>query len=129
LLDTHALLWLASEPKKLSRAATAAITRAAKTGALAIASITLLETAWLLASGRVRSSGTVAKALADLLEATGVEVLELTPDVAATAAQLPDTVPADPADRVIVATAIVHGISLITRDGRIADSAACRTIW
>lgn len=129
LLDTPALLWLAMEPKKLSRPATAAIARAAKAGGLAIASISLLETAWLFANGRVRSGSSVTSALSELLEATGADVFELTPEIAATAVQLPDAVPADPADRVIVATAIVHGIPLLTRDARIADSAACRTIW
>jgi PIN domain nuclease of toxin-antitoxin system len=129
LLDTHVLLWVALEPKKLSRPATAAITRAEKTGAIAIASISLLECAWLFARGRVRTAGTVGSALTELLEATSAQVLEMTPDIAATAVQLPESVPTDPADRLIVATAIVHGIPLVTRDGRIADSETCRTIW
>lgn len=129
LLDTHVLLWLAMEPKRLSRPATGAISRAAKTGAIAIASITLLECAWLIAKGRVRTPGSVTSALGELLEATAADVLELTADIAATAVQLPDTVPTDPADRLIVATAIVHGIPLVTRDSRIADSETCRTIW
>ncbi len=129
LLDTHVLLWLTMEPKKLSRVATAAIERAVKGGGLAIASVTLLECAWLLAKGRVRTAGSVSSALGELLEATAADVLELTPDIAATAVQLPNSVPTDPADRLIVATAIVHGLSLVTRDARIADSETCRTIW
>jgi PIN domain nuclease of toxin-antitoxin system len=129
LLDTHAWLWLALEPKKLSRPAAAAIQRAAKTGALAIASITLLEAAWLFANGRIRNPGTVSNALRELVESVPTEILDVTTDVAATAVQLPSTVPADPADRLIVATAIVHGYPLVTRDARIQASASCRTIW
>lgn len=129
LLDTHVWLWLCIQPKKLSRTATRAIERAAASGALAVASITLLETAWLFAKGRIRSAGTVGNAVHEILEATQTTVLEITPEIAATAVQLPDAVPPDPADRLIVATAIVHAIPLVTRDARIQDSAVCRTLW
>jgi PIN domain nuclease of toxin-antitoxin system len=129
LLDTHVWLWLSIQPKKLSRPATRAIERAAKAGSLAVASITLLEAAWLFAHGRIRSAGSVASSVREVLEASRADVLEITPEIAATAVQLPDTVPTDPADRLIVATAIVHAIPLITRDTRIQESAVCRTLW
>ena len=129
LLDTHVWLWLAIEPKKVSRPAAQAIRQAIKGDGIAIASITLLEAAWLFANGRVRSSGTVADTLRKLVDATGIGLLDLTPQIAATAAQLPDSVPKDPADRLIVATALEHAIPLVTRDQRIKDSRACRTVW
>lgn len=129
LLDTHALLWLCIQPKKLSRAATRAIERAAKSDGLSIASISLLEAAWLFANGRIRSAGSVNASVRELLDASQASVLEITSEVAATAVQLPDTIPADPADRLIVATAIVHALPLVTRDSKIQDSAICRTVW
>lgn len=67
-----------------------------KDDGLAIASITLLECAWLFANRRVRSKGTVAQAVAQPVDSTRVEVLELTPEVAATAVQLPASIPKDP---------------------------------
>lgn len=129
LLDTHAWLWLCIQPKKLSRPATRAIERAARSGELAVASITLLEAAWLFAKGRIRTAGTVASSVSDVLEASTASVLEITAEIAATAAQLPDTVPPDPADRLIVATAIVHAIPLVTKDKRIQESSVCRVVW
>ena len=47
LLDTHALVWLANEPAKLSRKATDAIRLASQEGGLGISAITLWELAWL----------------------------------------------------------------------------------
>ena len=117
------------EPKRLSKPASQAIRRAAKVGATAVASISLFEAAWLFANNRVRIPGTVAQAVRELIETTRVQVLELSPDIASTSAQLPDAVPKDPADRLIVATALVHAVPLVTRDTRILDSGACSAIW
>ncbi len=37
--------------------------------------------------------------------------------------------PRDPFDRMIAATALVHGASLVTADGQFRSSGAARTIW
>lgn len=129
LLDTHALAWLATEPKRLSRSASSAIRRALRSGGIAIASITLWEVAMLLASGRLRAAGTGDAAIRLLVEETGVAVLELTPSVAALATQFPDDFPRDPADRLIAATARERGIPLVTADERIRSCLLLRTIW
>jgi hypothetical protein len=50
LLDTHALLWMASDPKRLSRRAHEAIRDARQRTGIAVATITLWEIAWLAAS-------------------------------------------------------------------------------
>ena len=129
LLDTHVLLWVAIEPKKLSKAATQAIRRASRSGGLCIASITLLELAVLFARGHVRSAGTVSQSLAELVDRTSVQVREITPVIAATAAQFGTGAPSDPADRLIMATALEGSIPLVTRDERIREGAVCQTIW
>lgn len=51
LLDTHALVWLALEPQKLSKEAKDAISNARKTSLLAFAGITLWEIGWLVENG------------------------------------------------------------------------------
>ena len=129
LLDTHVLLWLAIEPKRLSKSAAQSIRRAVPAGGLGVASITLLEAAALFARGRVRSAGTVSQAVSELLDATGVLVCEITPEIAAAAAQFGTGVPADPADRLIIATALERSAPLVTRDERIRNSGVCRTVW
>ena len=129
LLDTHVLLWLLLEPKRLSASAAAAIRKAHATGGIAIASITLWELAMMIALGRITPRGTPEAWLTALVERSGVVVKDITAAVAAFATQFPDDFPADPADRLIAATARVEGLSLVTRDARLRGSPILRTVW
>jgi PIN domain nuclease of toxin-antitoxin system len=47
----------------------------------------------------------------------------------ARAVELPRAYPKDPADRIIAATALVEGLSLITADREIRRSKVVHTIW
>ena len=58
-----------------------------------------------------------------------IEVLPLTVDVAIESEQLGRSFPADPADRLIAATARVHDVTLITADRLVRKSGAVRTLW
>jgi len=129
LLDTHVLLWLAIEPKRLTAPAKHAIRSATRSGGLAVASITLWEMAMLFARGRVRARGTVEASVRLIVDSTGVLVRDLSVSVAALAVQLHSDFPDDPADRLIAATAIHEGLSLVTRDERIRRTGLVKTIW
>ncbi|MGH7773001.1 MAG: type II toxin-antitoxin system VapC family toxin [Candidatus Binatia bacterium] len=129
LLDTHVLLWLCLEPKRLSRSAAAAIRKAVSSGGMAIASISLWEIAMLIALGRVSPRGTAEAWIAELIKASGAVVKDITPAVAVLSTQFPDNFPADPADRLIAATARAEGLALVTRDARIRRSSLLKTIW
>jgi PIN domain nuclease of toxin-antitoxin system len=129
LLDTHVVVWLATDASRLSRPAASSIRRAVASGGLAVASITLWELAMLFARGRLRGRGTVDASIRSIVEATGVAVREITADVAALAAQFPQSFPGDPADRLIAATARAEGVALVTSDERIQGSPLVKTIW
>jgi PIN domain nuclease of toxin-antitoxin system len=129
LLDTHVLVWLAAEPKRLSPAARSAIRKAERRGGMAIAAITLWELARLYSSGRIRSNRPLAESVTEIVEATRVVTMELTPAIAAQACQFGGGFPVDPADRLIAATACVEGIPLVTADERIQRAAVVQTIW
>lgn len=129
LLDTHVLLWLCLEPRRLSRRAAAAIRRSLASGGLGVASISLWEIAMLVALGRLSPRGTPDAWLATLIEISGVVVKELTPTVAVLSTQFPGDFPRDPADRLIGATARAEGLPLVTRDERIRASSLLKTIW
>ncbi len=129
LLDTHALVWFVAEPRRLSRAATAAIRNARAGDGIAVASISLWELAVLFARGHLRAYGTIEASVRLIVESAGATTKEITPAIAALATDFPQGYPRDPADRLIGATARAEGLALVTRDKHIRASALLKTIW
>jgi PIN domain nuclease of toxin-antitoxin system len=129
LLDTQVVAWLAGRPARLSDAARRTVARESVSGGIAVASVTLMELAQLVAHGEVQTARTPEAWLDRLVAELGLVVRDLTVEIATVAAHLPPTVPSDPFDRVIVATALCEGMPLVTSDQRIQDSKVVRTIW
>jgi PIN domain nuclease of toxin-antitoxin system len=127
LLDTHALIWLAFEPTKLSMAAREAIRESARTGGLGISAITLWEAAWLMTHRRVEFTGTPDAFLEEISSRTAV--FPITLQIAIRANQLPTTYSRDNADRLIGATAMSEGFVLITKNRSIRNCKQIKTIW
>lgn len=88
-----------------------------------------MELASLMARGDIRNPRTPTAWLRQLVAETGVQVREIDAEVAAVAAHLPPSFPADPFDRLIAATAIVGRLSLVSSDSRIQASGVVRTVW
>ena len=126
LLDTHAAIWLALNPERLSRSARGAIEDNVPAG-LALSAQSLYEIAWLIVRRRIVPNEPLDTFIYSLQSRFTVH--PLTPAIAVTAAQLPATFPSDPFDRIIAATAIVESIPLLTADRDIRRSRALRTIW
>jgi PIN domain nuclease of toxin-antitoxin system len=127
LLDTHVLIWMSSDPARLSSKARQKIMEARRNTGLAAASITLWELAWLAEHQRVLFSGSVESFVRETV--SRVEVKPIRPEIVAVAAHLPDNYPKDPSDRLIGSTAIVEGMALITADEKIRNSGMVECIW
>ena len=127
LLDTHVLVWLASDPAKLSRKASEAIRKASQESGIAISAITLWELAWLAVHGRLDITGTVESFVERISSRTAIR--PITVKVAVLANQLPATYSGDPCDRLIGATALAEGIVLVTKDRNIRNCKQVKTIW
>lgn len=128
LLDTHIALWLTLESRQLTRKPTIILAEARERAeAIAIASITLIETARLIAHGKIDVQISLDAYMAEL--EGRFTVLPITASIAAATVRLPTSYPRDPADRIIGATALVHGATLITADERIRKAKAVRTVW
>jgi PIN domain nuclease of toxin-antitoxin system len=128
LVDTHVVVWLAFDQNRISRKARSAIDEARKNAdGLAISDITLLELATLATKGRIHLDISLESFLQEV-ESRFV-VLPISGRACARAMALPATYPKDPADRVIAATALVEGLSLLTADRAIRRSRTVQTIW
>jgi PIN domain nuclease of toxin-antitoxin system len=128
LVDTHVVLWLAFHPDRLSKKAREAIDEARKNkDGMAICDITLLELGTLASRGRLNLNISLESFLAEV-EARFV-VLPIKSGACARIAELPATYPKDPADRIIAATALMEGLTLLTEDREIRRSNVVPTIW
>jgi PIN domain nuclease of toxin-antitoxin system len=122
--DTHALLWWIADDVRLSAKARDVMNRVP----VGIAVITCWEIAFLAARGRIALDDHITNWWHDVMALPSTVLLPLTIEVAATAASLPDPI-RDPADRLIVSTALHQGVPLVTRDERIHAAGVVQTIW
>lgn len=112
LLDTHALVWWLGDGPKLSQAAIGAIEEA---HAVRISAISFWEIGMLVGKGRISLDRPTRAWVSDVLAVPRVKSVSLDPDVAVAAAELEDF-NGDPADRILVATAIAGSTPLVTKD-------------
>jgi PIN domain nuclease of toxin-antitoxin system len=128
LLDTHVVVWLAIDETRISKKAGAAIAEARRAGdGLAISGITLLELALLSKKGRIYLDISLESFMGEV-ESRFI-VLPITGRICVRAMAFPREYPKDPPDRIIGATALVEGLTLITADRAIRDSRTLPTIW
>ena len=118
LLDTHVMLWLRLGVARLGTGARREIDRAWQTGELAVSAISFWEVALLRDKGRIRFPGDVGSWRREQL-AQGVIEIAVDGDIGIRAVGLAGF-HADPADRLIVASAL-QGHRLVTADERILD--------
>lgn len=127
LLDTHAVLWLAQVPELLSDTAVASIALARSKDGVAISDKTLWEIAMLISKGRVGVHTSLREFLKEVEKYC--EVLPISGAIAEQAVQFSSKYPNDPADRIIGATAVVHGLKLVTADQEIRASGEVDCVW
>ena len=118
LLDTHVLLWLRLGDARLGTGARIEIDRAWQAGQVGVSAISFWEVAMLKDKGRIRFPEDVALWRREQLEQGMVEIA-VDGEIGIRAVGLADF-HADPADRLIVATAL-QGHRLVTADQRILD--------
>lgn len=121
MLDTHAVIWFTLEQDKLSDNIKSKINSALQNGSVIISSITLWEIAMLTERRRINIFEPVPGFLKSITEIKGLNVHDISPLVAAESVRLPDGFHGDPADRIIVATALCSRATLITKDQKILD--------
>ena len=121
LLDTHVWIWLMEGLPDLKQPHLEIINKAAGESMVWIAAISLWEIGMLSRKGRIRLEKPILSWINESLSLPGIQLQALTPLIAVESCQLPDEFHGDPADRLIVATARVNDLILITRDEKIVE--------
>lgn len=129
LLDTHAWIWWVGAPDQLSPVAREAADRAADEGGLHVSAISVWEAAMLVDRGRLVLSLPFNEWLRRCEDLRFLHFVPVDHRVAVRAVHLPGDLHRDPADRIIVATAMGLGIPLVTRDRKLRDYPHVQTIW
>ena len=86
-----------------------------------ISVISCWEVAKLVEYNRLRLPCPIAEWFEQALVYPGIQLLNLTPEIAIESTQLPGTFHRDPADQIIVATARIYECLLVTADKKILD--------
>lgn len=117
LLDTHALMWLLEGDQSLGRQARELADTAAQEDQLLVSAISFWEVAMLVQRRRLVLDLPTAPWRRRVLE-LGISEVPVSGDVGILATEL-EEFPADPADRMIAATTLLRGATLLTADAAI----------
>lgn len=119
LLDTHAWIWLNNGSHELKSNIISIIDKAANQGELYVSAISIWEVATLVAKKRIILRTSIQDWIEEALSQPGLELVPLLPNISIESTQLPDGINADPADRIIIATARLHHLTVLTRDANL----------
>jgi PIN domain nuclease of toxin-antitoxin system len=118
LLDTHIWVWWVHDDASLSSAHRDVLSAHEETG-FGVSVISCWEVAKLVERKRLVLPCPVEDWIQQALAYPGVQLLNLTPEIAVESTRLPGEFHRDPADQIIVATARLFARPLITADEKI----------
>ena len=126
LLDTHVLLWLVDQQDALSASVKTALSANAEN--LFVSSITGFEVAIKSERGALVLPLPPDQWVSDALRLHGIEEVHVTAEIGARSAMLPN-IHRDPCDRIIVATALKHTMTIVTKDAILPRYPGVKTLW
>ena len=129
VLDTHTWIWFVSKPEVLSKRAKKAVFAAVEEKSVLISSISAWEVALLVIKKRLTLSLDVNDWIAKSEGLPFIQFIEISNSIAVKSVNLPQPLHPDPADRIIIATALSAGVPLVTKDKKLLDYPHVKTIW
>jgi PIN domain nuclease of toxin-antitoxin system len=127
LLDTSALLWAVLDPDRLSQTAAEALV--ASPEPVRVSAVSCAELACLQRRGRITLDRHWKPWFDHFVAINGWQVVPADLSIIQEAWSLPDCDIRDPADRIVVATARVRRLVLVTGDRRLIDYPHVKTLW
>jgi PIN domain nuclease of toxin-antitoxin system len=129
VLDTHTWIWFVSNPELLSKRAKAVVHAGVKDKSILLSSISAWELALLVAKKRLKLTIDVTDWIAKSESLPFIQFVPVTNSIAVKSVNLPLPFHPDPADRIIIATALSVGAPLVTKDKKLIDYTPIKTIW
>jgi PIN domain nuclease of toxin-antitoxin system len=129
VLDTHVWVLFVSNPELLSKKAKRSLDAAMEEKGILISSISAWEVALLVAKKRLKLTIDVIDWIAKSEVLPFIKFIPVDNAVAIKSVNLPQPLHNDPADRIIIATAISMGSPLVTKDEKILKYPHVQTIW
>jgi len=126
LLDTHTFIWLASDRSQLPSQLVELISSEAD--GLFISSITATEVGLLSSARKINTYGLCEDFLFKNLKRLGIHEIPVDVGIALASTQLPP-IHRDPFDRIIIATALQHGMTILTKDRTIPTYPKVKAVW
>jgi PIN domain nuclease of toxin-antitoxin system len=127
LLDTCTIIWSASQLESLAKAASGVL--AARETSVFVSPIACAELACLQDRKRIAVQGHWKSWFNRCLGDNQWQVLDITLSIVQGAYSLPEAFHRDPMDRLLVGTARVHDLVLVTADVRILSHPHVKALW
>jgi PIN domain nuclease of toxin-antitoxin system len=129
VIDSHVWLWWAGDPTSMSPKARRAVDKAMAVNAIYVSSISVWEISMLADRGRLTLSMDVADWISRAEAMPFFRFVPVDNIIAHRSVRLPGVLHQDPADRIIVATALTLGMPLVTKDEKLREYSHLSTIW
>jgi PIN domain nuclease of toxin-antitoxin system len=132
LADTQILIWYVTAPGRLSDRAIEELNAETDAGRrIGVSGFALVEIAYAVEKGRDPLTAEDADAVLAIVhdEASPFEVVPVDLAVGERVRSIPRELNADPGDRIVVATAEVHGLTIVSSDGKIPSMTTQAVVW
>lgn len=121
LLDTHVAIWLSDGSSNISTQTLKLIENGFHDGLLCISTISAWEIGLLVSRNRLDLRRQPMSWFIEFVDRFRVNIAELTAEIAISSSYLPGKLHGDPADRMIIATAMAHSAQIVTADKNIVS--------
>lgn len=126
LLDTHVWIWTQEQPDAIGPRARSLLETTVDE--LCVSAVSLLEIARLVSGGLLELKGSLDRWVRTAVDSIEARSIDVDHRVAIEAYRLPGSFHKDPADRLLVATARINDLTLVTADERILAYRPVRTL-
>ncbi len=129
VLDTQTLIWWICSREKLSKKAADYIEKYVNDKEILVSSISIWEISFLIKKGRLAFTMDLDSWIQKVEDLPFLQFIPVDNNIATKSIFLPEPLHSDPADRIIIATAIREGAIIVTSDKKILHYPHVKSVW